>query len=60
MHHLVVTMAPLAQGIIWQGTSGGSRVGWGGVFEPRFESKLFHFHGELQEKYGKFIKSNLP
>ena len=33
--------------------SGGSR---GGLLEPPFEAKLFHFHGDLFEKLGKTEK----
>ena len=33
--------------------SGGSRGGSGGLLEPPFEAKLFHFHGDLFEKLGK-------
>ena len=36
--------------------SGGSRGGYGeggGLSEPPFETKLFHFHGEFSEKNRK-------
>ena len=45
------------QGVI---NSGGSRGGSGGSFEPPLEPKLFHFHGEFQEKWVKLHKSNPP
>ena len=38
--------------------SGGSRGGSGGSNEPPLEPKLFHFHGEFQEKLDKLHKSN--
>ena len=38
-------------------SSGGSR---GGSLEPRFETNLFHFHGEMYKNLGKLIKSNPP
>ena len=37
--------------------SGGSR---GGAFEPPFEPKLFHFHGEFQEKIGQTAQIEPP
>ena len=40
--------------------SGGSRGGSGGSNEPPFEPKLFHFHGEFQNKLVKLHKSNPP
>ena len=40
--------------------SGGSRGGSGGSNEPPHEPKLFHFHGEFQEKLVKLHKLNPP
>ena len=37
-----------------------SRGGSGGSNEPPLEPKLFHFHGEFQEKIDKLHKSNPP
>ena len=41
-------------------SSGGSRAGSEGSNEPPLEPKLFHFHGEFQEKLVKLHKSNPP
>ena len=38
--------------------SGGCRGGLGGSIEPPLEPKLFHFHGEFQEKLVKLHKLN--
>ena len=43
--------------LIYQEISGGSS---GGSNEPPLEPKLFHFHGEFQEKLVKSHKSNPP
>ena len=40
--------------------SGGFRGGSGGSNEPHLEPKLFHFHGEFQEKLVKLHKSPPP
>ena len=40
--------------------SGGSRGGSGGSNEPPLDPKLFHFHGEFQEKLVRLHKSNPP
>ena len=40
--------------------SGKSRGGSGDSNEPPFESKLFHFHGEFQEKLIKLHKMTPP
>ena len=39
--------------------SGGFRGGSGGSLEPPLGSKLFQFHGEMYEKSGKMLKTNL-
>ena len=44
--------------ILFVQNSGGSRGGSGGSNEPPLEPKLFHFHGEFQEKLVKLHKSN--
>ena len=33
--------------------------GVGGSFEPPFETKLFHFHGEFSEKSEKIMKNQV-
>ena len=42
------------------GYSGGSSGGSWGSNEPLLQPKLFHFHGEFQEKLVKLHKSNPP
>ena len=41
-------------------SSGGSRGGSGGSNELPLEPKLFHFHGEFQDKLVKLHKLNPP
>ena len=40
-------------------TSGGFSGSSGGSLEPRSGAKLFQFHGEIYEKSGKMLKTNL-
>ena len=60
-HKLLKITVQTSDGCPWAaGNSGGSRGGSGGSNEPPLEPKLFHFHGEFQEKFVKLHKSNPP
>ena len=45
---------------LMRAANGGSRGDSGGSNETPIEPKLFHFHGEFQEKLVKLHKSNPP